>query len=68
MEFLIISPEAITDQIKKNPLIAPKLLAEMSRRLREADEQINNLALLDMRGRVTRVLLRLSRGKDAEHG
>ena len=65
-EFLVISPEAITDQIKENPLIALKLLSEMSRRLREADEQINNLALLDVRGRIARVLVRLSRGKDTE--
>jgi CRP-like cAMP-binding protein len=66
-EFLVISREAITDQIKVNPLIALKLLAEMSRRLREADEQINNLALLDVRGRVARVLLTLSKKQNAEH-
>jgi CRP-like cAMP-binding protein len=38
----------------------------MSRRLREADAQINNLALLDVRGRIAHVLMRLSRGKETE--
>ena len=61
-EFLVISQKIITDQIKKNPKIALKLLSEMSRRLREADEQISNLALLDVRGRVAQILLKLYRG------
>ena len=60
-EFLVISQRSITDQINKNPHIALKLLSEMSRRLREADEQISNLALLDVRGRVARALLKLSK-------
>jgi CRP/FNR family cyclic AMP-dependent transcriptional regulator len=61
-EFLVISQKIITDQIKKSPKIALKLLSEMSRRLREADEQISNLALLDVRGRVAQILLKLYRG------
>ena len=64
-EFLIISQEVLTDQILKNPSIALKLLAEMSRRLREADEQINSLAHLDVRGRIARALLRLSKEANA---
>ena len=60
-EFLVISQKSITDQIERNPRIAIKLLSEMSRRLREADEQINSLALLDVKGRVARLLLKLSK-------
>jgi CRP/FNR family cyclic AMP-dependent transcriptional regulator len=59
-EFLVILQKSITEQIEKNPRIAIKLLSEMSRRLREADEQINSLALLDVKGRVARLLLKLS--------
>jgi len=60
-EVLIISRETLTNQIKKNPLIAFKLLADMSRRLREADEQISGLTHLDEKGRVAKALLKLSR-------
>ena len=67
-EFLVISQKIITDQIKKNPKIALKLLSEMSRRLREADEQISNLALLDVRGRVAQILLKLYRGTNVRKG
>ena len=59
-EFLMIRQKSIADQIKKNPQLSFKLLSEMSRRLREADEQISSLALLDVRGRVAQTLLKLS--------
>jgi len=67
-EFLVISQKSITDQIEKNPKIALKLLSEMSRRLREADEQISNLALLDVRGRVAQILLKLYKGTNVRKG
>jgi len=59
-EFLVIRQKSIADQIKKNPQLSFKFLSEMSRRLREADEQISSLALLDVRGRVAQTLLKLS--------
>jgi CRP/FNR family cyclic AMP-dependent transcriptional regulator len=49
-EFLIISQENIKNLIKRNPQIAFKLLSDMSRRVREADEQIGSLANLDAKG------------------
>lgn len=64
-EFLIISREAITGLIKRSPEIALKLLSEMSRRVREANEQIDCLVNLDARGRVAQTLLKLSKGADA---
>jgi CRP/FNR family cyclic AMP-dependent transcriptional regulator len=60
-EFLIMSRENITDLIKRNPQIAFKLLSDMSRRVREADEQISSLAHLGAKGRVAQTLLKLSR-------
>ena len=67
-EFLVISHDIIRISIRKNPDMALKLLSEMSRRLREADQQINNLVFLDMKGRVARVLLRLSKESALEKG
>lgn len=58
-EFLAIPQKAITDQIKKNPQLAFKLLSIMSQRLREANEQISSLAYLDVKGRVAQTLMRL---------
>jgi len=60
-ELLIISRETITNQIKRNPQIAFKMLADMSRRLRDADEQISGLAHLDAKGRVAQTLLKFSK-------
>lgn len=59
-ELLIISRDTIIEQIKKNPPIAFKLLSDMSRRVREADEQIFSLAHLDEKGRVAQTLLKLA--------
>jgi CRP/FNR family cyclic AMP-dependent transcriptional regulator len=67
-EFLMIGQKSISDQIKKNPQLALKLLSEMSRRLREADEQISSLALLDVSGRVAQILLKLSRETPIKKG
>lgn len=67
-EFLVISQVSLTDHIYKNPGIAIKLLKEISRRLREADEQIGSLALLDVRGRVAGILVKLSGEATARKG
>ena len=60
-EFLIISRDIIKGAIRNNPDMAFRLLLEMSKRLREADQQINNLVFLDMKGRVARALLKLAK-------
>lgn len=46
--------------IEKHPNIALKLLKELTSRLRKADERIESLALLDVRGRVAGILLQLA--------
>lgn len=67
-EFLVIDEKALFPLIRKNPDLAMRLLSEMSLRLREANEQIGNLALLDVRGRVARVLVKLSKGEGVQKG
>jgi CRP/FNR family cyclic AMP-dependent transcriptional regulator len=69
-EFLVITRENMTDQIKKNPQIALKLLSVMSERMRESNEQISSLAHFDVRGRVARALLRMLKKSDipSTHG
>jgi CRP/FNR family transcriptional regulator/CRP/FNR family cyclic AMP-dependent transcriptional regulator len=58
---LIIQRNDFLYQIEKNPSIAKAILAEMSRRMRRADERIGNLILLDVYGRIARFLLDLAR-------
>lgn len=53
---LILERNAFRRHIESNPKIALGVLAEMSRRLRQADSIIGNLALLDVYGRVARYL------------
>ena len=65
-EFLVITRKALTDQIKGKPEVALKLLSEMSRRLRETDEQIKSLAHLDVRGRLAQTLLKLLKKTDTQ--
>lgn len=67
-EFLVISHDIIRKAISKNPDMALKLLSEMSKRLREANQQINDLVFLDMKGRVARVLLKLSKVSGLKKG
>jgi len=59
--FMVITREVLIDQIRQHPKLALKLLSEMSRRLREANEQINSLAHLDVRGRVAQTIIKLSK-------
>ena len=56
--------------IEKHPNIALKLLKELTSRLRKADERIESLALLDVRGRVAGILLQLAEesGKKTPEG
>jgi CRP/FNR family cyclic AMP-dependent transcriptional regulator len=58
---MIIQRNDFLYQIEKYPSIAKAILAEMSRRMRRADERIGNLILLDVYGRIARFLLDLAR-------
>lgn len=46
--------------IHRLPQIATKLLAELTRRLRRADQMIENLALLDVTGRILKTLTEMA--------
>jgi CRP/FNR family cyclic AMP-dependent transcriptional regulator len=54
---LVLRREDFRKRVEANPSVAWSLLAELSRRLRKADGQIGSLVLLDVPGRIARMLL-----------
>jgi CRP/FNR family cyclic AMP-dependent transcriptional regulator len=60
-EFLMISREALTNEIRKNPKIALKMLSNMSSKVREMNEQVNCLTTLDAKGRVAQTPMKFSK-------
>ncbi|MCK5687725.1 Crp/Fnr family transcriptional regulator, partial [Myxococcota bacterium] len=69
-DILVLSREDFVTHLKTWPATALNILSEMSVRLRQADEVIGNLALLDVYGRLAQVLIRLARtdGEDRDEG
>ena len=69
-EVLVLDRNDFVRFVESRPMVALTILAEMSRRLREADAKIGSLALLDVYGRVARALLDLGRkeGEKTEQG
>ena len=59
-ELLNLSSDAFQRCMQDNFQVAQKLMQILVRRLREADRKIESLALLDVYGRVARLLLELS--------
>lgn len=59
---LVLRRDDFHQALEGNPRIALGLLRTLSRRLRRADDQIGSLVLLDVYGRVARVLLDLAEG------
>lgn len=57
---LVLRREAFQAQLEHHPKIALKLLRVLVQRLRRADEKIGGLVLLDVNGRVARLLLDLA--------
>jgi len=56
-QLIVLRREDFRRRVEESPAIAWALLQEMSRRLRRADEQIGSLVLLDVDGRIARLLL-----------
>lgn len=54
---LALRREDFRRRVEANPAVAWALLVEMSHRLRRADDKIGSLVLLDVPGRIARVLL-----------
>ena len=59
-ELLVLSKEAFHRCMQDNFQVAQRLMQILVHRLREADRNIESLALLDVYGRVARLLLELS--------
>ena len=64
---LVLKREAFHRHIREYPQTALSILKEMSGRLRRADEIIGSLALLDVYGRVARMLRELADKDGVEH-
>ena len=54
---LVLHRDDFRRRVLESPAVAWALLQELSRRLRRADEQIGRLVLLDVDGRIARLLL-----------
>ena len=54
---LVLRREDFRKRVESSPAVAWSLLTELSRRLRRADEKIGGLVLLDVPGRIARLLL-----------
>ena len=63
-QLLILRREDFRRRVEANPSVAWALLTELSRRLRRADQKIGGLVLLDVPGRISRLLLDLSSETD----
>jgi CRP/FNR family cyclic AMP-dependent transcriptional regulator len=61
---LVLRREDFHQCLREAPSIALGLLRTLSRRLREADDKIGGLVLLDVNGRVARLLLRMADEND----
>lgn len=53
----VISKSAFEDCMTKNPVLALKIIRELSARLRNLTQNVKSLALMDVYGRVARTLL-----------
>lgn len=60
---LIMRRDEFLKQLRKSPEIALRIMVEMSKRLRRADEKIRSLALLDVYARVSQILLQLAKSE-----
>jgi CRP-like cAMP-binding protein len=56
-QLIVLRREDFRRRVEESPRVAWALLVEISRRLRRADEQIGSLVLLDVDGRIARLLL-----------
>jgi CRP-like cAMP-binding protein len=61
---LVLRREDFQRKLEETPSLAFGLLRELSRRLRQADEKIGGLVLLDVNGRVAQLLLQMADEND----
>ncbi|TDJ32777.1 MAG: Crp/Fnr family transcriptional regulator [Gammaproteobacteria bacterium] len=60
----VVSRNDLFDCLRRNPAISLKLLRHLSRRLRELSDDVRSLALVDVYGRVVRLLEQLATEED----
>ena len=67
---LILKRDQFVEHMRQSPKTALNVMAELSRRLRRADEIIGNLATLDVYGRVAHIMIDLAKryGETVEAG
>jgi CRP/FNR family cyclic AMP-dependent transcriptional regulator len=58
--FSVVQREPLRDAIRRNPDFALVMIAKVIERAREATDNVKNLALLDVYGRVARLLLNMA--------
>jgi CRP/FNR family cyclic AMP-dependent transcriptional regulator len=56
----VISKKALEECMEHNPTIAPKIIRGLARRLRHLTENVRSLALMDVYGRVARLLIEMA--------
>lgn len=64
---LVMRREDFQHRLREAPGVALGMLRAMSHRLREADEKIGGLVLLDVNGRVAKLLLNMADENDGAH-
>jgi CRP/FNR family cyclic AMP-dependent transcriptional regulator len=64
---LVLRREDFRKRVEQNPAVAWALLTELSRRLRRADDKIGSLVLLDVPGRIARMILDAATEGGSEH-
>jgi CRP/FNR family cyclic AMP-dependent transcriptional regulator len=64
--FSVVQREPLRDAIRRNPDFALDMISKVIERAREATDNVKNLALLDVYGRVARLLLNMA--VEAEDG
>jgi len=63
---IVLRREDFRRRVEASPAVAWALMEELSRRLRRADEQIGSLVLLDVDGRIARLLLDASEESESD--
>jgi CRP/FNR family cyclic AMP-dependent transcriptional regulator len=64
---LVLRRDDFRRRVEQNPAVAWALLIELSRRLRRADDKIGSLVLLDVPGRIARMILDAAAEGGSEH-
>ncbi len=64
--FSVVQREPLRDAIRRNPDFALDMIGKVIERAREATDNVKNLALLDVYGRVARLLLNMSVESEAD--